>query len=182
MSHKAWGNKEEKIRLWYLLHEALTETTSAQPIVLSYPQPNSMLSPQDINHNTNPVIPILSSYCLIIPLLLFHLHLLSTSILSSLLFLLTISSFFPYYYCYSLIFYTSTGFFNLSSLNKIAVYFLEQNHNIDTSQWGFPVKIYTKRPLYKLFFISHLINITIIIKSTKKLVVIYIIGDEVIIN
>jgi len=126
---------------------------------------------------TNPVIPILSSHCLIIPSSLFLLHLLSISILSSLLFLLTISLSFLYYYCYSLIFHTFTGFFNLSSLNEIAAYFLEQNYNIDTSQWGFPIKIYTKRPLHKLFFI-----ITIIIKSTKKLVAMYIIGDEVIID
>ena len=44
-SHKAEGNKEEKVRLWYLLHEVLTETTSAQLIVSSYPQPISMLHP-----------------------------------------------------------------------------------------------------------------------------------------
>ena len=31
------------MRLWYLLHEALTETTLVQPIMLSYHQPNSML-------------------------------------------------------------------------------------------------------------------------------------------
>ena len=50
-SHKAWGNKEEEMRLWHLLYETLTETTSAQPIVSSYPQPNSMLYPQGTVHN-----------------------------------------------------------------------------------------------------------------------------------
>ena len=34
------------MRLWYLLHEMLTETTSAQPIMSLYPQPNSMLYPR----------------------------------------------------------------------------------------------------------------------------------------
>ena len=37
------------MRLWHLLHEALTETTLAQPIMSLYPQPNSMLYPQGIN-------------------------------------------------------------------------------------------------------------------------------------
>ena len=39
------------MRLWHLLHEMLTETTLAQPIMLSYPQPSSMLSPQGIDYN-----------------------------------------------------------------------------------------------------------------------------------
>ena len=39
------------MRLWYLLCEALTETTLVQLIVSSYPQPNSMLYPRGINHN-----------------------------------------------------------------------------------------------------------------------------------
>jgi len=37
--------------LWHLLYEALTETTLVQPIMLSYPQLNSMLYPQGISHN-----------------------------------------------------------------------------------------------------------------------------------
>ena len=40
------------MRLWHLLYEVLTETTSVQPIVLSYPQLNSMLSPRGIYCNT----------------------------------------------------------------------------------------------------------------------------------
>ena len=39
------------MRLWHLLHEALTETTSAQLIMSSYPQPNSMLYPRGICRN-----------------------------------------------------------------------------------------------------------------------------------
>jgi len=39
------------MRLWHLLHEALTKTTPAQPIVSSYSQPNSMLYPQGIDCN-----------------------------------------------------------------------------------------------------------------------------------
>ena len=50
-SHKAWGNRKEKMRLWHLLHKALTETTSAQLIISSYSQPNSMLYPQGIDRN-----------------------------------------------------------------------------------------------------------------------------------
>ena len=56
MSHKAWGNKEEKMRLWHLLYEVLSETTSVQLIMLSYPQPNSMLYPQGIDHNKNIIL------------------------------------------------------------------------------------------------------------------------------
>ena len=39
------------MRLWHLLHEMLTKTTLVQPIMLSYPQPNSMLSPRSIDYN-----------------------------------------------------------------------------------------------------------------------------------
>ena len=46
----------KKMRLWHLLHEALTETTSVQPIILSYPQPNSMLYPWGINCNNHPAM------------------------------------------------------------------------------------------------------------------------------
>ena len=52
MNHKTQGNTEEEMRLWHLLHEALTETTLVQPIMSSYPQPNSMLYPWDTNCNT----------------------------------------------------------------------------------------------------------------------------------
>jgi len=37
--------------LWYLLYEALTETTTAQPIMLSYPLLLSILSPGGIDRN-----------------------------------------------------------------------------------------------------------------------------------
>ena len=42
------------MRLWHLLHETLTETTSVQPIMSSYPQPNSMLYSQGTVHNNTP--------------------------------------------------------------------------------------------------------------------------------
>ena len=45
-------------------NEVLTETTSAQPIVLPYPQPNSMLFSQDIDHNTSHVVGIVSFHVL----------------------------------------------------------------------------------------------------------------------
>ena len=37
--------------LKHLLHEALTETTSVQPIMSSYPKPFFILHPQGIDHN-----------------------------------------------------------------------------------------------------------------------------------
>jgi len=37
------------MRLWHLLHEMLTETTLVQPIVLSYPQPNSMSRTKEVD-------------------------------------------------------------------------------------------------------------------------------------
>ena len=51
MSHKAWGNKKEEMRLWHLLYEALTETILTQLIMLLYPQPNSMLYPRGTDCN-----------------------------------------------------------------------------------------------------------------------------------
>ena len=46
----------KKMRLWHLLHEALTETTSVQLIISSYPQPNSMLYSRGINCNNHPAM------------------------------------------------------------------------------------------------------------------------------
>jgi len=39
------------VRLEHLLYEVLTETTLVQLIVLLYPEPISIMHPQDINHN-----------------------------------------------------------------------------------------------------------------------------------
>jgi len=50
------------MRLWHILHEALTETTLAQLIMSSYPQPNSMLYPQGIDHNSYLLFSSLHSY------------------------------------------------------------------------------------------------------------------------
>ena len=46
------------MKLWHLLHEMLTETTLAQPIMSSYPWPNSMLYPRstDCNKSISKVI------------------------------------------------------------------------------------------------------------------------------
>ena len=56
--HSPWDKwvtvHEDEIRFQHLLHEVLTETALAQPIVLSYPLPISMIYPWDINHN-NPI-------------------------------------------------------------------------------------------------------------------------------
>ena len=50
------------MRLWHLLHEVLTETTSAQPIISSYPQPNSMLYSQGINRNILVLVDFQNNY------------------------------------------------------------------------------------------------------------------------
>ena len=47
------------MRLWHLLYEVLTKTTLAQLIMLSYPQPNSMLYSRGINCNKS--YPLISS-------------------------------------------------------------------------------------------------------------------------
>ena len=52
------------MRLWHLLHEVLTETTSAQLIMSSYPQPNSMLFSRGIDCNTSHVVGIVSFHVL----------------------------------------------------------------------------------------------------------------------
>ena len=51
MSHNIWGDKEDSIRIEYLLHEVLTKTTSVQPIIVSYSKPIFMLHPWGIDHN-----------------------------------------------------------------------------------------------------------------------------------
>ena len=60
---------------------------------------------------------------------------------------------------------------------KIIDKFIKQKHNSDTSRWEFPIKIYTRRPSYKPFFIILILWRTLVIKPTKKLVATYIVGD-----
>ena len=40
------------MRIEHLLYEMLTDTTSAQPIIVLYPEPISILYPWGIDHNT----------------------------------------------------------------------------------------------------------------------------------
>ena len=58
------------------------------------------------------------------------------------------------------------------------MYLLEQKYNTDTSQQGFPVKFYIEDLSHELFFISHTINMILIIRSIKKFVVICIVRDN----
>jgi len=51
-----WEEIEDEVRLEHLLHKVLTETTSAQLIVLSYSEPNSMMHPWGIDCNTTLVL------------------------------------------------------------------------------------------------------------------------------
>ena len=57
-----WGNNRDQARLWHLLYEALTETPTVQLIVLSYPLPMSMQSPEGINCNNTPISGFMSSW------------------------------------------------------------------------------------------------------------------------
>ena len=40
------GNNEDQVKLWHLLHKALTETPMVQPIMLSYSLPISIVMNQ----------------------------------------------------------------------------------------------------------------------------------------
>ena len=51
MNQKIWGDSQEKARLEHLLYKALTETTSVQLIMSSYPKPLSMLYSWNIDCN-----------------------------------------------------------------------------------------------------------------------------------
>ena len=42
---------------------------------------------------------------------------------------------------------------NIQYWNKIMTEFIKQEHNIDTSHWGFPIEMYIGESPYELFFI-----------------------------
>ena len=48
---------------------------------------------------------------------------------------------------------------------------------MNTTQWGFPIKIYIGGPSYEPYFIMLTLQEEIIIESTKKLVTLYMVGD-----
>ena len=61
--------------------------------------------------------------------------------------------------------------------NKITVEFLKQKHNVNTTKWGFSIKIYIGGPLYKSYFIELILQGKIIIRPTKKMITSYMVGD-----
>jgi len=54
---------------------------------------------------------------------------------------------------------------------------LEKKHNADTTRKGFPIEIYMEGPPYKPYFIALTLQGKIIIRSTKKMVVLYVVED-----
>jgi len=65
--------------------------------------------------------------------------------------------------------------------NDIVYQFMQQKHNADTSQEIF-IKIYTRGPLYKPFFIVDSIQGQLIMGPTKKMVATYAVEDLTLID
>ena len=61
--------------------------------------------------------------------------------------------------------------------NKITVTFLEKKYNADTTRKGFPIEMYSGGPPHELYFIVLILQDQIIIEPTKKMVVLYMVGD-----
>ena len=61
--------------------------------------------------------------------------------------------------------------------NKITVEFLKQKHNADMIRKGLLTKMYSGGPSYKLYFIIFTLQGQIIISPTKKMVILYMVGD-----
>ena len=63
--------------------------------------------------------------------------------------------------------------------NEIAVKFLKQKYNkynTNTTIWGFPIKMYIGGPPHKPYFIVLTLQEKIIIRPTKKMVILYVVG------
>ena len=60
---------------------------------------------------------------------------------------------------------------------EIMAEFIKQKHNTNTSHQGFSIKMFTRSPLYELFFITLTLQETLVIRTTKKLVATYVVGD-----
>ena len=56
---------------------------------------------------------------------------------------------------------------------EVAIALVKKKYNIETSQNGYPITIYQRRPLYKLYFIAIDNRRQVIIGSNKKMVVTY---------
>ena len=69
------------------------------------------------------------------------------------------------------------GELNEQYQNKVAIVFLEKKHNVDTTRKDFPIEIYMGGPPYELYFIALTLQGKIIIRSTKKIVASYVVGD-----
>ena len=65
---------------------------------------------------------------------------------------------------------------------EIAIEFLKEKHNVDTTRKGFLIEIYMEGSPHKPYFIVLTLWEEIIIRPTKKLVVTYIVGDLALLN
>ena len=65
---------------------------------------------------------------------------------------------------------------------EITITFLEKKYNIDTTRKGFPIKIYMGELSHELYFIALTLQRQIIIRSMKKLVTTYVVGDLALLN
>ena len=66
--------------------------------------------------------------------------------------------------------------------NEIAVKFLKQKHNANTTRKGLPIKIYSGGLSHKPYFITLTLQGQIIIGLTKKMVTSYVVGDLVLLD
>ena len=66
--------------------------------------------------------------------------------------------------------------------NKVVVEFLKQKHNADMTRQGFPIKIYIEGPSYEPYFIVLTLQGKLIIRPTKKMVTLYMVGDLVLLD
>jgi len=65
---------------------------------------------------------------------------------------------------------------------EVAIKFLKQKHNADTTRQGFSIEMYIGGLLYKLYFIALTLQGEIIIELMKKLVASYMVGDLAILD
>jgi len=66
--------------------------------------------------------------------------------------------------------------------NKIAIEFLKRKHNADITRKEFPIEIYIGELLHKSYFITLTLQEKIIIELTKKLVVLHVVGNLVLLD
>ena len=66
--------------------------------------------------------------------------------------------------------------------NEIAVKFLKWKHNADTTRQDFPIEMYMEGSPYKPYFIVLTLQRKIIIKLTKKIIILYVVENLVLLD